>query len=199
MESQMPGFKFWFCSALAGTLDNFLILWPRYFHCYQGAQSQKYICISTHIYFYLFLYLSLHIDNHEFTPVPRIPLQHHRVHSSFHPFILVLSFSNGEKPASHSLQHVYLFVQCSSMQTISSLHQVAMSCTSLLCLHPCQTTMPFRTNALLEPTQWILTYFHIMNSFEKLTLATYPFPRKCPQAKSAQKLRNFKRFMLVAL
>lgn len=42
--------------------------------------------IHTHLQPYLFLFLPMQTASQEFTPVPFLPTQHHRVHSGFFPF-----------------------------------------------------------------------------------------------------------------
>lgn len=35
-------------------------------------------------------FISVYVENHEFTPIPTMPIQHYRIHSSPNPFLLSL-------------------------------------------------------------------------------------------------------------
>lgn len=109
----------WFCPTLDVGFPQYFfvslmliatgVIRAKYIHTY----IHKHICIHIHLYLYIYthinihiyihvyIYLSLNIENYMFVPIPLIPFQHHRVHSSFRSFIFVTSFSNSEKPASH--------------------------------------------------------------------------------------------------
>lgn len=52
-----------------------------------------------HAHLYLFPHLS--IKNHEFSPIPLIPIQHHRVYFSLPPSVFVTRFSNIGKIGFH--------------------------------------------------------------------------------------------------
>lgn len=55
-------------------------------------QWTELVCVYIHLYY--FRRWSIYTENHKFTLVLPIPIQHHRVHPSFLPFRIVSSFSN---------------------------------------------------------------------------------------------------------
>lgn len=65
-----------------------------------------------YVYTFISTYMYLQIENHEFTPIPPIPIQYHRVHFSSHsPCIFVSPFTITENLVSHWLLHVNFFAQ----------------------------------------------------------------------------------------
>lgn len=134
---------------------------------------------------------------HEFIPIRWIALQHHKVLSSFPPFILVLPFSNGAKTASYHLRkRTDLFSAplwgLSPDLTREPRPQNLPSCRP----YPRQTTMPFCTHALLERTQWFFFSHHELP--QEVGASYLAVPQKAHVSKSTHKnihIYDFKRLM----
>ena len=57
----------------------------------------NYSSVSVYISILKYLYFSVYIANQEFTPIPLIPVQYHRVLSSFLPFLICSPFSDNDE------------------------------------------------------------------------------------------------------
>lgn len=60
-----------------------------------------YKYIYTHMPMYIYFHVYLSIENHEFSPIPPIPVQHHRLHFNLPLSIFVTAFTNSEKIGFH--------------------------------------------------------------------------------------------------
>lgn len=92
----------------------------------QWDRSREYIYLYTHdptiISISISISTSISIEKQEFTPVPVISTQHHRVHTSFLPFHICTL--DNEKPGFHIL-NIFIFLLVWSIpytQLISLLH-----------------------------------------------------------------------------
>ena len=93
-------------------------IWALFTDCHWGVSSPwpsqwiklRNMCLC--VYTFISTYTYLQIENHEFTPIPPIPTQYHRVYFSSHsPGIFVSPSTISENLVSHWLLHVNFFAQ----------------------------------------------------------------------------------------
>ena len=75
-------------------------------HTYIPTYTYTHLCVHMK-YAYMYRYKHRHMHTLEFTQIQPIPLQHHRVHSSFPPFHICTFFPNSEKPGSGFPRCIY--------------------------------------------------------------------------------------------
>lgn len=57
------------------------------------ARMHIHSCTYTQTHTLTSKFISIYVENHEFTPIPTMPIQHYRIHSSPIPFLLSLSIT----------------------------------------------------------------------------------------------------------